>query len=73
MEILQQYTCSDGDVRLTQNGLVIASNEGVVEICTNGEWNRVCRNDWDYRETGLVCNQLGYNIESKYTMINYYC
>ena len=46
-----------GAVRLT-NGLVPV--QGIVEICLNGSWSRVCGVHWDYQESLVVCRQLGY-------------
>lgn len=50
--------CNDGAVRLTN---II---EGLVEICVRGEWGRVCQGNWDFKDAGVVCNQLGFRIES---------
>ena len=46
-----------GTVRLA-NGLV--PKQGIVEICLNGLWSRVCGVNWGYQESLVVCRQLGY-------------
>ncbi len=33
---------------------------GVVEVFTNGDWGRVCSDDWNVTDAGVVCQQLGY-------------
>ena len=33
---------------------------GVVEICLNSHWGRVCRDGWDNDDAKVVCNQLGF-------------
>ncbi|XP_033646452.1 uncharacterized protein LOC117305695 [Asterias rubens] len=34
-------------------------NEGRIEVLDNGEWKDVCHRNWDQRDTGVVCRQLG--------------
>ena len=46
-----------GAVRLT-NGL--SPEQGIVEICLNGSWFRLCGRNWNYWNTLVVCRQLGY-------------
>ena len=45
------------DIRLT-GGLV--PQQGNVEVCIDGSWSRVCSRDWHYRNSFVVCRQLGY-------------
>ena len=48
---------SNGAVRLT-GGLV--PQQGNVEVCLSGSWSRVCDRNWDYKDSFVVCRQLGY-------------
>lgn len=51
--------CISGSVRLV-NGLIIGSTQqGIVELCFNGVWSRLCNEGWDYRDAIVTCNQLG--------------
>ena len=60
----QVYLCSNGDVRLTNNGIVLqGQTEGRLELCVGGEWGRVCLGGWGYEETSVVCRQLGFKLE----------
>ena len=52
-----QCTCTHGDVRLV--GTLILSL-GVVEICLNSHWGRVCRDGWDNDAAAVVCDQLDF-------------
>ena len=47
----------DGTVHLT-GGLV--PQQGNVEVCLNGSRSRVCSRNWDYKDSFVVCRQLGY-------------
>lgn len=52
--------CSDGDTRLVGG---VAENEGRVEVCINRAWGSICYyryNDWDVRDTRVVCRQHGH-------------
>ena len=48
-------------------------SEGTVEVCTSGFWSTVCSSNWDSREAGIVCRQLGFHsigiILHKYNII----
>ena len=50
--------CTDGDVRIAPR----PTPEGLVEICLEGEWGRVCddSNIWSREEGAVVCRQLGF-------------
>ena len=65
--ILSRYThlsfsciasqCTDGDVRLVDG---TSERNGRVEICFGGVWGTVCDDDWDDRDAGVVCRELGF-------------
>ena len=61
-ESLTQDDCTRGDVRLVGNPLRYA---GIVEICLNSSWGRVCRDGWGNSDAAVVCNQLGYGSEGE--------
>ena len=48
--------CETGDIRLA--GLF--SNDGRVEVCSNGVWGSVCYALWDSFDSAVVCSTLGY-------------
>ena len=61
---ISHYNCilnvslgAEGTVRLN-NGLL--PEHGIVEICINGLWHRVCGVNWGYQNSFVVCRQLGY-------------
>eukprot|EP00731_Ephydatia_muelleri_P030942 Em0022g456a len=49
--------CKEGQTRLAGNN----SNEGVVEMCFNGQWGTICdaSNRWTEATSGLLCQTLG--------------
>ena len=52
----------DGTIRLADG---TDSNEGRVEICSDGVWGTVYRDStWDSREGVVVCKQLGFQNPS---------
>ena len=50
--------CQDGDVRLSGGR---HSQEGRVEVCRNQQWGRVCNDEWDEKDSAVVCRQLGFS------------
>ena len=59
-------TCrGEGQVRLV-NGSI--PNEGRVEICIQGVWGSICRTSWGSSESAIVCEQLGFQSESKFIL-----
>ena len=56
----------NGDVRLVGGNSV---SEGRVEICYNGVWGSVCNAGWSNGDAAVVCRQLGFQEESKQTIM----
>ena len=61
-----QDNCTHGVVRLVETPL---TSQGVVEVCLNSHWGRVCRDRWGNNDAAVVCNQLGYGREGKLNSI----
>ena len=38
----------------------LVPQQGKVEVCLSGTWSRVCDRKWDYKDSFVVCRQLGY-------------
>uniref|UniRef100_A0A1X7U110 Deleted in malignant brain tumors 1 protein n=1 Tax=Amphimedon queenslandica TaxID=400682 RepID=A0A1X7U110_AMPQE len=58
----QQANCTDGDIKLLNE---VSDNHGIVLICKNGAWTRVCTDNkyyWSISNTDVVCRQLGYTV-----------
>ena len=49
--------CSDGQIKLIEGS---PDNYGRVEICSNQRWETLSSNYWQYEETRVACNALGY-------------
>ena len=60
---IKPVNCTDGDVRLYGGD---RNNSGIVLICTNKVWKKICRTYyyflWNVFNTNVVCRQLGYSI-----------
>jgi hypothetical protein len=41
------------------------NSRGIVEICINSRWGRVCTDGWGDNDAAVVCKQLGYGSEGK--------
>lgn len=59
-----QSRCTQGDVQLvgTPQGL---RSQGRVEVCIDSNWGTVCRDNWDYYDAAVVCDQLGFGRAGK--------
>ena len=56
--------CTDGDVRLRGGA---TPSMGRVEICLDNNWGGLCDNGWDANDAFVVCRQLGFRTEGKWT------
>ena len=54
-------SCMNETVRLVDGSLESA---GRVEVCINGVWGRVCDGGWDSNAATVVCQQLGYSVNT---------
>ena len=61
-----QSQCTHGDVRLV--GTLLRS-QGIVEICIDSHWGRVCRDHWGNNDAAVVCNQLGFGRDGNNNII----
>ena len=43
----------------------VLRSQGIVEICINSRWGRVCTDGWGDNDAAVVCRQLGYGSEGK--------
>ena len=68
MTLVHNYysECNDTDVRLVQLA-GDTENEGRVEYCSGRRWGLVCYDSWDTNDAKVICRQLGYNVESKFS------
>uniref|UniRef100_A0A1X7U210 SRCR domain-containing protein n=1 Tax=Amphimedon queenslandica TaxID=400682 RepID=A0A1X7U210_AMPQE len=62
--ITSPVNCTDNDIKLFSEN---SDNRGIVLICKNGAWTRVCTNNyyyyyWPSSNTDVVCRQLGYTV-----------
>ena len=53
----------EGGLQLYSTGSF--ANEGILEVCINGSWGRVCGDNWDNSQAQVVCEQLGYSRYGK--------
>ena len=50
-------SCSDGDLRFFNGASEL---EGTLHICINSAWTTVCNSLWNYENSNVACQQLGY-------------
>ena len=48
--------CTTGGVRLVGSE---EGDEGRLEVCVNGAWGTVCRDEFDSSEAAVACHSLG--------------
>ena len=65
--------CVNGRVRLVNNDAASESqlpsydlikdavSRGIVEVCVNNMYGSVCADNWDNRDTSVLCSQLGFS------------
>ena len=58
-------SCTHGDVRLVNKITRMSLQQGMVEICINNIWGRVCSDDgWRKPDAEVTCRQLGLQYTS---------
>lgn len=50
------YFLEVGDLRLVEG----SATSGGIEIFLNGTWRSICSDNWDSRDSTVVCRQLGF-------------
>ena len=55
--------CVGVAVRLVEGN---SYNEGRLEVRYNGQWGSVCYYRWNYRDTYVICRQLGFGTSGNY-------
>ena len=75
--VCDTVSCVDGSVRLQNPDASSESqlpsydlikdqvSRGMVEVCVNGSYSRVCDDGWDNRDASVVCSQMGFSRYGK--------
>ena len=58
--------CTSGDVQLFGSPVARA---GIVRVCVNGLWDKVCGGESDPHLASIVCSQLGYSPYGMYQQV----
>ncbi len=58
--------CIDGTIKLSGSSV---DHAGMVIICINGTWGRVCGGEMDTHFAAITCAQLGYSPNGSLLMI----
>ena len=51
--------CTSGEIRLVGGP---TSEEGRVDICSNGNWTQICDSSWTVMDANVACRQLGFSL-----------
>ena len=77
-------SCVDGSVRLQNPDASSESqlpsydlikdqvSRGIVEVCVNGSYTRVCDDGWDNSDASVVCSQMGFSRYGMLAVIVYF-
>ena len=54
--------CTEGDIRISEVVVLGDVISGLVEVCQNNEWHKVCFDEFFFDEgpTNVVCRNLGF-------------
>ena len=60
--------CEDGAIRLVNKTETSSSIEGILEVCDNGEWTRICYSNYRYQKIAeLACKEfLGHTLRGNF-------
>ena len=53
--------CHHGEIRLVRGNSI---GEGLVEICINNLWGRLCPNNWNVLAANVTCRHAGFPSQS---------
>ena len=58
--------CDDDEVRLySKNSSSAVTDNGMIQICQDGQWVAVCDYGWTQTHSIVVCKELGYSNPSE--------